>query len=1189
MGVSRTSEVAKRADARVAAVVIRHGRTLFRVARQASLCDDDADDAVQRGLEIFVRRVDTVEPATEVAWLKVVIRNEALAIRRARSEALVTEDLELDDFVPAVERSVEEQIVSSERVRRSAEALRALKPDEAAALMMKAHGLSYEEIGERQGWSYTKVNRAITEGRRRFLAAYEGIESGGECERYAPVLEALSAGSATSAQVLSIRPHLRHCGVCRATVRELHLSRLRRASLLWPALFLREPPSIEDLLELDLERPDGRGTVVQPSRARPGADRPADDAQARARRVAAPPPSLRRGDRSPARDVGRRWSSGDARRRARALPQRSRDRGRLRGHRSHQRPARAVRAGATGEAIDQARGRSRQSPRHAGADPHTPPAERDDGLRTGGRARTDTPPRATAQRLRRIRARHQGPIAGHDPDQPRERPDHPGGRVRDRPGHLHPGSPASPTRARTGTRHRRRRVRPMRSRPMTLPRRLALMLVLILIAGAGAAPALAGEYPVYACEPTVGDVNASWEAYSSDPALPVYTNCPPAGALDAWNRGLVTRAAMVHGSVPANAHARLTFRAPAGAGLSRMTYDHAFCGGASFQAGLMNDAFQWLHWSPPGHCGTPVASPHSISLGGTPAVHLMTWCATSRCTLSTNAPTAYAAMRSATVWVTDSTTPSIAVTGGSATSPGWKSGVVDLAFSASDNVGIQTGDVVRGNDVLWQRTGVCNPTLIVQCPPLAAHVSVDTRSGPDGPQRVSVRALDSAHNWGSETTVVLTDNTAPGPPLDVVVAGGSGWRSRNAFDVTWRNPSQGAMSPVVAMETAICPAANTAEQWTACTYGQSNATGTSRVQVPADGEWVGRFWLRDAAGNASRATAQTVELRLDSTAPEIAFQPIDESDPTRIDVVAMDAVSPIAAVEIEVRLRGSGSWTPLQATRTAGGFSARLDDEQLSDGLYDLRARVADSAGNERSTEREPSRQAVRKVPTRIDTRLVAGHVRLVGAHRSRGRTRRRIVVVRPTVSYGRTLPIDGRLTMPGGNPVPDGVIEVWEQPEVSGAEMRRIAVIGTDERGRFKFNARRGPSRILRFRYPGTALVRARTTEVEVNVKAGVTIAASRRRVVNGEDVVLSGRLTSMPSPASGKLLQLQAYSRGGWLTFATPRADPETGRWSHRYRFTSTRGTVRYRFRARVPGEATYPYSAGVSGSVYVKVRGL
>ena len=104
-----------------------------------------------------------------------------MAIRRSRSETVAGEELEIDDFVPDGGRDVEEVIAAGERVRRSAEALRALKPDEAEALMLKAHGLSYAEIGERCGWSYTKVNRAITEGRRRFMAAYEEIESGEEC------------------------------------------------------------------------------------------------------------------------------------------------------------------------------------------------------------------------------------------------------------------------------------------------------------------------------------------------------------------------------------------------------------------------------------------------------------------------------------------------------------------------------------------------------------------------------------------------------------------------------------------------------------------------------------------------------------------------------------------------------------------------------------------------------------------------------------------------------------------------------------------------------------------------------------------------------------------------------------------------------------------------------------------------
>ena len=241
MAVARIDGLADEAHRRVAGVAARHERTLLRVARQASLCHDDALDAYQRALEIFVRRVATVDPATEVAWLKVVVRHEAMAIRRARCESVTGEELDLDAIVPGPERSVEDQIASGERVRRSAEALRMLKADEAKALMMKAHGLSYEEIGERNGWSYTKVNRAITEGRRRFIEAFEGIEAGDECERFLPIVEALSTGSASAAQVLEIRPHLRHCTACRATVRDLHVSRVRRASLFWPIFIVAEP------------------------------------------------------------------------------------------------------------------------------------------------------------------------------------------------------------------------------------------------------------------------------------------------------------------------------------------------------------------------------------------------------------------------------------------------------------------------------------------------------------------------------------------------------------------------------------------------------------------------------------------------------------------------------------------------------------------------------------------------------------------------------------------------------------------------------------------------------------------------------------------------------------------------------------------------------------------------------------
>jgi RNA polymerase sigma factor (sigma-70 family) len=141
---------------RVEAMVTRHGPALLRVANQFSLCHDDALDAYQRALEIYLRHLDRVDPATEGAWLRVVVKHEAMAIRQSRQESVAREAVDLDDTVSAL-REVDEAVASGERVERSVEALRALKPDEAKALMLKAQGLSYQEIGRRFGWTYTKV------------------------------------------------------------------------------------------------------------------------------------------------------------------------------------------------------------------------------------------------------------------------------------------------------------------------------------------------------------------------------------------------------------------------------------------------------------------------------------------------------------------------------------------------------------------------------------------------------------------------------------------------------------------------------------------------------------------------------------------------------------------------------------------------------------------------------------------------------------------------------------------------------------------------------------------------------------------------------------------------------------------------------------------------------------------------
>ena len=109
------------------------------------------------------------------------------------------------------------------------------------------------------------------------------------------------------------------------------------------------------------------------------------------------------------------------------------------------------------------------------------------------------------------------------------------------------------------------------------------------------------------------------------------------------------------------------------------------------------------------------------------------------------------------------------------------------------------------------------------------------------------------------------------------------------------------------------------------------------------------MWLTDAAGNSDARTAQSLQLLFDDAPPTVSFRPPDAEDPSRVDVVASDTTSEISRAEIEFRRQGTRSWTPLQVAAVPGGFAARMDDERLANGLYELRARVIDSAGNERS------------------------------------------------------------------------------------------------------------------------------------------------------------------------------------------------------------------------------------------------
>lgn len=209
-----------RARELVLAVVGAHAGSLLALARRHSLCADDAHDAYQRALEIFLRRAGSLDPERAPAWLRTVVKHEAMAVRASRQRLVGPAEVDLDRSEARDLAPVDERAVASERDGRSAEALARLKPQEVRALVLKARGYSYREIAEITGWTYTKVNRCLTEGRRAFLDRFADIEAGRECERWAGTLSAVADGEAVASDVAAVRPHLRHCPACRARLRE---------------------------------------------------------------------------------------------------------------------------------------------------------------------------------------------------------------------------------------------------------------------------------------------------------------------------------------------------------------------------------------------------------------------------------------------------------------------------------------------------------------------------------------------------------------------------------------------------------------------------------------------------------------------------------------------------------------------------------------------------------------------------------------------------------------------------------------------------------------------------------------------------------------------------------------------------------------------------------------------------------
>jgi RNA polymerase sigma factor (sigma-70 family) len=151
---------------------------LLRIARRNAASAADAEEALQDAFVFFISDYDPKLGAPPLAWLTLVLKRRCWRLRDnarldrrvvAAAESEHPEPTETIEAVCSTSRPLADRVAECDGARRR---LRRLKPDQRTAIGMVAAGLSYEEVGQIRGWSQTKVNRSLVEGRR---ALHNGI------------------------------------------------------------------------------------------------------------------------------------------------------------------------------------------------------------------------------------------------------------------------------------------------------------------------------------------------------------------------------------------------------------------------------------------------------------------------------------------------------------------------------------------------------------------------------------------------------------------------------------------------------------------------------------------------------------------------------------------------------------------------------------------------------------------------------------------------------------------------------------------------------------------------------------------------------------------------------------------------------------------------------------------------------
>lgn len=360
-------------------------------------------------------------------------------------------------------------------------------------------------------------------------------------------------------------------------------------------------------------------------------------------------------------------------------------------------------------------------------------------------------------------------------------------------------------------------------------------------------------------------------------------------------------------------------------------------------------------------------------------------------------------------------------------------------------------------------------------------------------------------------------------------------------------------------------------------HGAERLVGGPFAQVsPDDGQHVVQSYAADVAGN--RSALQSFSYTQDTQLPSGGLRPMRPENPALLEFFIDERCLGRASIELST---SPGVWRPLLTSEGLQRASATVPAEVYEPRTpYTVRATVSDCAGNSAELtdwyggERSGTPIGTITPPPRAVIRARAEIASASSSKSAAAAASRRVMVI---------------VVDRSGDPLPRLPVRIETQPWMTPATWRPAGGVRTDEKGRASAVVAAHSSLRVRVVVPGDELrAEAVSNTVYATRLAATTIAASPRAVRAGRKTTIKGRLRGGFVPRAG--FDLGLYGRGprsrGWVPIRTDVAVSSGGYWRATYRFLrSSRGS--FYFRVRTLNRPDYPFRAGSSQSVRVRVR--